>query len=309
MDPMQVFARVVETGSFSAAAQRLDLSPSAISKLISRLEDRLGVRLFHRTTRRLSLTPEGETYLAGAQFILGEIAELEASIGQTATRPQGLLRVSVGSAFATHQLMDKLPLFLDRYPDVAVNINVSDRAVDLHGEGIDLAIRSGPLPEGSLIARKIADFERVICAAPAYLQKRGAPRKPQELADHDCLLVSEHPSLSRWPFRHQEGVRDIEIRSRVSVSSADALTRLALAGAGIVRVGDLLVADALRSGALIPLLEEFHLVEPVPIAALYPTGRHRAPKLKVFVDFLLEQFRHAPWRLGRNPPSPAEASP
>ncbi|WP_368744559.1 LysR family transcriptional regulator [Desertibaculum subflavum] len=298
-DPMRVLVAAVELGGFTAAAERLELTPSAVSKIVARLEERLGVRLLKRTTRRIGLTPEGESYFAGAKFILAEIDEMEAAVGASSTHPKGLLRVNSGSVFATTQLMQKLPIFLDRYPDVSVSVDITDRIVDLQSERADLAIRAGPVGDTSLVVRKIADIERVICAAPSYLARHGTPRRPEDLAHHSCLLVADQPQLGRWPFRTESGITTVEVKGQATVAAADALVKLAIAGAGIVRLGDMIVAEAIQSGTLVPLLDEFNVVEPVPIAAVYPGGRHRSPKVRVFADFLIEQFRHAPWRIPR----------
>lgn len=297
-DPMRVFVTVVESGGFSAAAEVLQVTPSAVSKILGRLEDRLGVRLLNRTTRKIDLTPEGETYLNSAKFILAEIDEMEAAVGQSSTRVKGLLRVNSGTAFGIYQLMPQLPRFMAEHPELCVSIELTDRRIDVVGERADLAIRTGPLGDGSLMARKIADMRRVICASPAYLATHGTPKTPEDLANHDCLLMSEQPSLSRWPFRMANGVDTVQVQGRVTAGSSDALLRLAIEGAGILRSGDVVVAEALRSGALVPLLVDTHVVEAVPISAVYPSGRHRSPKVRSFIDFLVKSFRHEPWRIG-----------
>jgi DNA-binding transcriptional LysR family regulator len=296
-DPMRVFVATLDHGGFTAAAASLELTPSGVSKIIGRLEDRLGVRLLNRTTRRIDLTPEGETYLNSARFILAEIDELEAAVGQSSTRPKGLLRVNTGTAFAVHALMPVLPEFLARYPEINLTIDVTDRRIDVLAERADVAIRTGPLGDGALMARKITDMRRVIVAAPSYIEQHGRPLVPLHLSGHNCLLLSDQPSLARWPFLVDGQAISLEVSGRVTVGSADALMRLALAGGGIARLGDTLVANALRAGALVALLQDSHIVEPGPITAVYPAGRHRAPKVRVFVDFLVEQFRSAPWRI------------
>jgi DNA-binding transcriptional LysR family regulator len=296
-DPMRVFVAAIDHGGFTPAADSLELTPSAVSKIIGRLEDRLGVRLLNRTTRRIDLTPEGETYLSSARFILAEIDEMEAAVGQSSTRPKGLLRVNTGTAFAVHALMPVLPVFLAQYPEINLTIDVTDRRIDVVAERADIAIRTGPLGDGSLMVRKIADMRRVIVAAPSYLERFGRPVAPADLANHSCLLLSDQPSLARWPFLIEDEPVSLEVSGRVAVGSADALMRLALAGGGIARLGDVVVAEALRTGALVPLLQDFHVVDPGPISAVYPAGRHRAPKVRVFIEFLVEQFRHAPWRV------------
>jgi DNA-binding transcriptional LysR family regulator len=298
-DPMRVFVAAVDRGGFTAAADSLEITPSGVSKIIGRLEDRLGVRLLNRTTRRIDLTPEGETYLSSARFILAEIDEMEAAVGQSSTRPKGLLRVNTGTAFAVHALMPVLPVFLAQFPEINLTIDVTDRRVDVVAERADVAIRGGPVGDGALMVRKIADMRRVIVAAPAYLERYGRPGIPSDLAAHSCLLLSDQPSLARWPFLVDGQPVSMDVSGRVAIGSADALMRLAVAGGGIARLSDVVVAEALRTGALVPLLQDSHVVEPGPISAVYPAGRHRAPKVRVFIEFLVEQFRHAPWRVDR----------
>src|SRR5688572_23783493 len=181
---MTAFVRAVELGGFSTAARDLGLTPSAISKLVTRLEDRLGVRLLNRTTRRLALTPEGEAYYHRSQRILADIAEAEDEVARFRAHPKGVLRVNVGTAFGMHQLSPALPEFLARHPEVQVEITMTDRVVDLIEEGADLGIRMGVLADSSLVARKICDVERVVCAAPSYLRRHGTPKRPQDLLRH-----------------------------------------------------------------------------------------------------------------------------
>jgi DNA-binding transcriptional LysR family regulator len=297
-DPMRVFVAAIDRGGFTAAADSLEITPSGVSKIIGRLEDRLGVRLLNRTTRRIDLTPEGEMYLSSARFILAEIDEMEAAVGQSSTRPKGLLRVNTGTAFAVHALMPVLPGFLAKYPEINVSIDVTDRRIDVVAERADVAIRTGPLADGSLMSEKIADMRRVIVAAPTYLKLCGVPTEPQHLAGHSCLLISDQPSLAKWPFLIDGQHVSMEVSGRVAVGSADALMRLAVAGGGIARLGDVVVAEAIRSGTLVPLFQDVHVGEAAPIAAVYPAGRHRAPKVRVFIEFLVSRFRHAPWRIG-----------
>ena len=202
-EEMTVFVRAVELGGFSAAARALGLTPSAVSKGISRLEDRLGVRLLNRTTRSLTLTPEGATFLERSRRILADIDEAEQEVARFRSAPRGRLRLHISVAFGLHQLPPALPEFLTRYPDVDLDISVSDREPDLAEEGIDLAVRSGEVADQSLIARRICLMERVICAAPAYLKKHGTPRTPDDLLQHNCLLVSAQPNPANWPFRYR----------------------------------------------------------------------------------------------------------
>jgi DNA-binding transcriptional LysR family regulator len=293
---MRVFVRVVERGSFSAAAEDLAMTPSAISKLVSRLEDRLGIRLLHRTTRRLALTPEGETYHLRAQEILSAIDDAEAEVARLGTTPRGRLRVNTGTAFALHELVAALPDFIARYPEIEIDLSVTDRVVDLLSENADVAIRTGLVTDPSLVARKIADAERGIFAAPAYLDRRGAPATPDELARHDAIVVNSVPAVNRWPFRDGDGVRIVEVNNKIVVDDAEVALRLAIAGAGILRVSDMLVGEAVRRGLLVPLFVGVSVSEPLPVSAVYPQGRHRMAKVRAFVDFVVDRFKGAPWR-------------
>jgi DNA-binding transcriptional LysR family regulator len=294
---LRVFVRVMDRGNFSAAANDLGVTPSAVSKLISRLEDRLGVRLLERSTRRLALTPEGETFLARARRIVADIEEAEAEVARVRGAPRGKLRINSGTAFGLHQLTPALAEFLARYPEIDIELSITDRLVDLIEEQSDIAVRSGHIPEGPFVQRKIADLQRVICAAPAYLAARGTPRSAADLKGHDCIVVAG-PGLSRWPFKTRNGIDVVDVRPRVTTDDAEAALRLAIEGAGIVRLSDVIVGNPLRSGELVALLSDVHHVEPFPLAAIYPAGRHRLPRVAVFIEFLHECFGHAPWRLG-----------
>lgn len=295
-DDMAAFVLAVDCGSFSAAARALDLTPSALSKLVTRLENRLGVRLLNRSTRRLSLTAEGEVYLERSRRILEEIAAAEAEVAQARERPRGLLRVTVGTAFGMHPLTPALPRFLARYPEIRLQLTVTDRVIDLIEEGDDVAVRVGPVGEASLIQRKICDLHRVICAAPSYLARRGVPATPDDLALHNCLTLSVLPELSRWPFKARGGVRSVAVKGDLVANNAESMLQLALLGHGIIRLADVIVGTALRDGRLVPILQDAHHAEPVPLSAVTPPGRHRAPKVAAFVAFLVEEFARAPWR-------------
>ena len=293
---MTAFVRTVERGGFSLAARELGLTPSAVSKLVTRLEDRLGVRLLNRTTRKLALTPEGEAYFHRSQRIIADIVEAENEVARFRAKPRGVLRINVGTAFGMHQLSPALPAFLARYPEMQVELTITDRVVDLLDEGADLGIRLGSLVDSSLVARRICDLERVICASPAYLKRHGTPRHPEELLRHNCLSVAYAPNLRRWPFMTAEGVRAIEVAGNVSANNADTLLQLACMGVGIIRLSDAIVGAAIGDGRLAPLLEDVHHREPLPLHAVYPHGRHRSPRVAAMVDFLVERFADAPWR-------------
>jgi DNA-binding transcriptional LysR family regulator len=295
---MTTFVRVVEARGFSAAAPALGLTPSAVSKLVTRLEARLGVRLLQRTTRALRLTEEGEAFYVSARRIVGEIETLESEIGARRDMPRGLLRVTVSVAFASHQLAPIVAEFLERHPAVQLELLPSDRVIDIVGEGIDVALRIGRLADTSFMARKIGEDKRLICAAPAYLARHGAPTRPEELATHACIGSGrERVYLDRWPFRIDGQLREIEVGGPCGVNDGEMQFRLALQGVGIVRLTRLTVAQAVRAGELVSLLEAFSADEPVPIHAVYPHRRHLPPKVVAFIDFLIEKFTPPPWEI------------
>jgi len=293
---MTAFVRAVETGGFSAAARDLGLTPSALSKLVGRLEDRLGVRLLHRTTRRLQMTAEGEAFFNRARPILTALDEAEAEVAAAGAQPRGLLRINCGSAFGRHQLTPAIPRFLESYPEIELDLTIDDLATMPTDDRYDLSIRIGALDESSAVARRICNLERVICAAPAYLERHGTPRTPDELQRHNCLWITSLPALRRWPFDTDDGIRVVHISGNIVANNAETILQLAVAGVGITRLTDVIVGDALRRGALVPVLTEWHHVEPVPLYATYPSGRHLAPKVRAMMDFLVEQFGHTPWR-------------
>lgn len=270
--------------------------PSAVSKLVTRLEQRLRVRLLHRTTRRLALTSEGDVYFARARQILADIEEAEAQVAKLRGAPRGHLRVNTSIGFGVHQLAPALPDFLTRYPEIEVELSLTDRIVDLVSEQADMTIRAGRIVDTTLTARKLADFTRTICASPSYLARCGVPSSPADLTKHSCILMA-FQTPNRWAFRARGKMEDIEITPRVMTDNSEAALRLALEGAGIVRLSDIMVAEPIRRGLLVPLLADAHYAEPVALSALYLAGRHRLPKVRVFLDFLIERFSSAPWNI------------
>lgn len=302
---MVAFVRAVECNSFTRAAHDLGVTPSAVSKLVTRLESRLGVRLLQRSTRKLTLTAEGEIYFERVQRIVGEIADLESDVMRFARQPRGRVRMRVGTAFATYAVVPALPDFTSRYPDISLDLVISEYEVDLVEAGIDVAIRVGPLGEANLAARRVGELERVITAAPAYLAQHGVPRKPEDLALHNCLTVTGVPGQSEWPFRGADGLRLIPVRGSITVNNAETLYELALQGLGIIRLSDLIVGPAIRDGRLVPLLVDAHQPEPLPLHAVYTAGRRRPPKLDAVIQFLVEKFAASPWKMAGRPPRAA----
>ncbi len=300
---MAAFVETAERASFSAAARALKLTPSALSKLVARLEARLGVRLLQRTTRRVTLTPEGDVFFRRAQRIVADIRDAENETASFRQRPRGLLRINVGNSFGIQQLAPALPEFLARHPELKVEMSLIDAHVDLVAVGADLAVRVGPLGDDRMIARKICDAHRIVCAAPSYLAERGRPLLPGDLLAHDCIVMAGMPALARWPFRSGS----IVVSGPVTSDSASGVLELGVRGLGFVRLADFAVANFVRDGRLVPVLEEHNVAESLPISVLYPPGRHRTPKIAAFVDFMMRRFAHRPWRLDAAPKPPRQA--
>jgi DNA-binding transcriptional LysR family regulator len=298
------FVNAVQSGSFSAAARQLALTPSAVSKVVSRLESRLGVRLIHRTTRSLSLTAEGDHFFQRARRILAEIEEAELEAASARLSPRGMLRLHSGTAMGLHQLTPVLPEFCRRYAEIDIELTVNERRIDVtrldFEEGGDIVLRTGGVErmtgETQVIARTLCDLERVICAAPSYLERRGMPRTPDDLTGHNCIRLLDHAELSRWPFKSAEGVRTIEVRGQHTANNAETVLQMGLAGLGIIRLVDVMLGADLSSGRLVPVLADQHHVEPVPLHVLMLRDKHRLPKVTAMVDFLFEKFASAPWR-------------
>lgn len=285
-DDMAAFVRILERGGFAAAARGSPLTPSALSKLVARLEARLGVRLLTRTTRRIAPTPEGEVYAARAREVLALIDATETEVTASRGRPRGHLRVNTSTAYARHRLVPLLAAFRAEYPEITLDLTVTDRRVDLVREGLDVLVRTGAPVDTSLVARRIAQGRRVICASPAYLARRGTPQRPADLAAHDCIVLEGPTRMTAWPFREGGGVVALHVGGPLSTDSIEALSDMALAGLGIIRVSEFVVREAIAEGRLMPLLEDAHAREEVPIWALTAPGRHRLPRIRAFVDFL-----------------------
>jgi DNA-binding transcriptional LysR family regulator len=297
---MRVFVRAIERGTFAVAASDLGLTPSAVSKLVSRLEARLGVRLVNRTTRKLALTAEGEIYFQSGRRLIEAVDGLEDEVAASAGRPRGVLRIATAVSFGVQHLAPALIEFHQRYRDVRINLSLTDRPVDLHAEQIDVALRMGPLEESNLVSHKFAEVERVICASPAYLAEFGAPESPADLARHRCIVFTA-PGRGRWPFRTADGgLEQAEVPPTFATDSLECILQLALQGAGIARLPDFMAARAIRAGALVPLLAAHHYPERRPALAVYQPGAERSPKVAVFLGFLNERFGREAWQLGKS---------
>ncbi|MGI9381679.1 MAG: LysR family transcriptional regulator [Methyloligellaceae bacterium] len=289
---MAIFVRVVEAGSIAAAARSLRVSPSAVSKRLMQLENRLAARLLQRTTRRLSLTEVGEDYYRRCLQILADIREAEAMASGRQRSPTGTLRVSCATIVADGLLIPMLPEFMERYRDLRVDLALSDRLTDVVEEGFDLALRIGQTPNSSLIGKVMARGHRVLCAAPAYVRSHGLPESPDELSRHKCLvLASADTTLNRWPFRGGDHPIGMQVAGHFTASTGAALYRAALAGLGIARVTTVVAAKDFREDRLVRVLPDFDAADEAPLCALYPSRRHVAAKLRVFLDFLTERLR------------------
>lgn len=292
LEDMRVFQEVVDAGSFTAAAERVGTSKQLVSRRIAALEARLGVRLLNRTTRRLSPTPLGLAYLEHAREIVAAVDQAEMAICQQGgARPRGTLRVSAPMSFGTLHLGPVLPAFLADYPEVSVELDLSDRAVDLVGEGFDVALRIGAVAESTLVARRLGALRMVTCASPDYLQRAGTPHQPAQLREHACLLYA-HGRTSQWHYLREGRALAVEVSGRLHANNGEVLVQAALAGHGLVHLPAFLLDDCLADGRLVPVLEAF---EPAPIAmnALYPQHRQASLLVRAFVDFLVERFAPA----------------
>ncbi|MBB1178232.1 LysR family transcriptional regulator [Pseudomonas sp. FW305-3-2-15-E-TSA4] len=287
---MEVFAAVARSGSFSAAGRTLDLTPSAVSRTIDRIEARLGVRLMLRTTRVLTLTAEGQTYLAAARRILADLDDAERVISDQGA-PRGRVRVSASLAHGRQRVVPLLGEFARLYPHILIDINLTDVVVDVAAGQADVAIRFGPLADSPLTARRLGETGRTIVASPEYLARRGTPQVPEDLHDHDCLNFNFRRAEPVWPFRRDGRDYALTVKGPIEANNGETLTQLALVGVGVTRVGNFSVADAIETGRLVPLLEAFNPGDREPIHAVFVGGANMPARVRVFVDFLAERLR------------------
>lgn len=290
---MRVFARVVEAGSFTRAADQLQMPKPSVTKLVQQLETRLKVKLLQRTTRRLTVTPEGAAYYQRTARVLTELDEIESNLTQERTNPRGCVRVDVGSVVANLILIPRLPDFHARYPHVQLALGVSDRPVDLVGEAVDCVIRGGAMTDQSLVARRIARMAFTTVASPAYLKRHGTPTGPQELLDGRHVMASYFSAGTGRivPAPYVRGDERFEIASPgpVSVNESTAHVNAALTGLGLVQTFAPIVQPHIASGALVEVLSDW-APPPMPFHVAYPPNRHLSVKLRVFVDWVVQVF-------------------
>lgn len=296
---MGLFVEVAQQGSFSAAGRRVGRSPSSVSRQIDGLEHALSVRLFHRTTRALRLTEAGEVLLGRASTLIEELEQLREELLQHALAPRGLLRIGAPASLGQRHLVPALPRLLERYPQLRVEVSLNNRRVDPVSEGIDLLVRIGHLRDSSLIARRLADHPRFLVASPAYLERRGRPRRLADLSGHDCLLYRYDTGSMAWRFRRGGELRRIEVSGRFAADNADALLEICRQGLGIALLPAWMMTAELERGDLVRLLPGFEATATdfdVGIFALYPSATHTPAKLRVGLQFLVEIFSGPPWR-------------
>lgn len=291
IDAMQAFVTVADNGGFAPAARKLGLSPSAVTRLIAALEQRLGARLLQRTTRQVALTEVGTNYLERARRILADVEEAEAAAEGERTRPSGRLVVSAPVGFGRRHVSPIMSAYLKRFGDVSAELRLSDRVINLVEDGVDLAVRIGHLPDSSLVARQVGEMPRIVVASPAYLKARGEPKTPEAIASHDTIQFGVTPE---WRFVRDGREFRVTITPRFLTNIADAGIQYAEAGGGLVDVMAYQAADAIKAGRLRTVLAKFQ-PPPLPIHIVYPTSRLLSAKVRAFVDLVVETSR---WRFG-----------
>lgn len=289
IEAMRVFATVVERSGFSAAADALDMSTPSVTRHIAWLEQRLGTRLLNRTTRHVSLTSAGAAYHERCLKLLAEFAATEAAVTAQSLEPSGTLRVNAPVSFGIARLGDLVARFGQRHPQVTIDLDLSDRLVDLVEEGYDVAIRITRQPAGSLIARPLAESSLAVCASPEYLRRAGTPQTLAALAEHDVLGYRYWAGGDEWRLEGPDGEESVRVRERLRANNGDILREAAIAGMGITLQPDFIVGEAIADGRLLRILPQYD-IPPIRIFAVYASRSHLAPKVRSFIDFLVESF-------------------
>lgn len=293
---MVTFRALVDAGSFTAAAHILGTSQSFVSKSLKSLERRLGVSLLHRTTRGQRLTAEGERYLASCRHLLDLIEASEDVIMSNGDKAAGNLHISAPLSFGSDRIVPILPQFMDRHPEISVGISLTDAIENLIDGRVDVAIRMGTLADSNLVARKLCDLQRIVVASPSYLVDRPPVRHPDDLRGHNCLLwqgASDH--LNRWPFLFHDGQRALKVKGNLKSNNGMTLVALCLEGRGIMRMAEHIALPHIRAGRLVQLLEEQRAPDNQHISVVFLPERQHISRVRSFVDFCLEQFRHLKW--------------
>lgn len=287
---MLVFAKVVETGGFSAAAELLNMSPSAVSKLVSRTEARLGAQLFTRSTRSITLTAEGREFYGHCARILQDIEDAELSVTQGFAQVRGLLRVNASLPFGQHYLLPLLSEFKALYPEVEIDISLTDSKIELQRDEVDVAIRMGPLHDASFRARRLGISRKAVVAAPSYLAKRPAPQIPTDLQQHDCLNFNFRRSLDEWPFMVDGKLMHLAVDGAMQTNNGETMRQLTLQGLGISRLGMFHVYDDLLRGELVELLPQYNAGDVEEINIIFLNQKHIPPRIRAFIDFVVERL-------------------
>lgn len=293
---MRVFQAVVETGGFTSAAHFLEVSQPFVSQTIGRLEDRLGTKLLHRSTRGQRLTAEGRSYLAACRRATDAVDAADAELLDMRGKVAGTLRVTAPLAFGLDQVVPMLPEFLAAHPDLDLNLSLSDDSVNLIEDQIDVAIRMGLLRDSSMMSRKLCSLQRVVVAAPSFIERHGRPQVPGDLARLDCLLwdgAREH--LNRWPFAVEGETQTVHVAGRFRSDNGMSLYEMCLAGFGVMRLAEHLARPAIAQGRIVPLLEGFRNVDDSSVHAVFLPERNLLPRIRVFVDHLVARLREPPW--------------
>lgn len=297
LDEIEAFTAVVEYGGFTQAARHLGVGKSAVSKQVARLEERLGARLLNRTTRKISATEVGRAFYDRCSRIVAELDDAERAVLDLQAEPKGLLKVNAPMSFGVMYLAEAVADFMADHPDLSIDLDLSDRLVDVVEEGYDLAIRITRLPDSSMIARKVAPFDRVICASPRYWAAHGKPKTPQDLVHHNCLQYSYLSTGNEWSFQDGDGHQSVHVSGNLSANNGEALRAAAIAGHGVLNTPLFIVAEALRDGRLESVLDAYGRTG-AAIYAVYPHSRHLSAKIRLFVDFLAARFgERSPWRI------------
>ncbi|WP_344796672.1 LysR family transcriptional regulator [Litoribacillus peritrichatus] len=290
LDGMKTVIAVVETGSFTAASERLGLSKALVSKYVGEVECSLGVRLFNRSTRRLALTEAGRSYYDQALPLLDEFSALVDNVSGDQSSPRGLLRISVPVAFGEMELSPVVPKFLKLYPDLQIDLQLSDRMIDMLEEGIDVVIRIGGVDDSNLIAKHIKDLPLILCASPDYLEEHTSPTNANCIAKHNCIIDSNFRIGKQWPIVSPDGeTSSIEVQSRVAANSPRAVKEIALASGGIGMIPKFIVEKELADGTLVEVLPGYRTLE-FGLFAIYPHRRYLPRKVRCFIDFLVEEL-------------------
>jgi DNA-binding transcriptional LysR family regulator len=292
IEHLKLFVRVASTQNISVAGQELDLSPAVSSAHLNKLEDALGVRLIHRTTRKVSLTEEGIAFLPHAENVLENIEAARASVGAGSSSPRGVLRITAPASFGRMHLLPALNGFFARYPDLTVDLKLSDTIIDLVDGGFDIAIRNSALKDSSLIAKKLAADSRKLCASPEYITKYGEPRIPDDLIHHQCITLM---GLDNWIFDTPKGQKKVKVKGSFRTDNGEAIRDACVNGLGITVNSSWSAYQEINSGKLLHILKDFPLVSNTDIWAVYPSSRLLAPKVRAFIDYFSNHFGDYPY--------------